>query len=304
MEGLDIAQLESLQSKGQAELLDIVDELRNRGVSRYISLPQLIVCGDQSSKKNSVLEAISGVPFPVNDGLCTRFATEVILRRAPEKTASVKVIPAADASPEHKEQVREFGKSSLTHGEIPALISEAKVVMGLTGNSTFSRDVLQLEISGPKLPHLTLVDLPGLIHHPNKEQTEVDVKIPKELVKSYMKEPRSIVLAIVTASNDTSNQIVLEFAKAADPDGSRTMGIITKPDALLKGSPNESTFFSFASNQVTYFKIGWHVLRNADYNQKKARISTGMRWRRNSSQPPRGNVFLRRMSVFRRCAID
>ena len=123
--------------------------------------------------------------FPVNDGLCPRFATEVILHRAPEENA-VRIIPAADSSPERREKVREFAKTSLTHVQIPALISEATGAMGLTGNSTFSREVLQLEISCPKLLHLTLVGLPCLIHRPNKEQTEDDVKIRKELVNAYM----------------------------------------------------------------------------------------------------------------------
>lgn len=71
----------SLQSKDHEELLNIIDKLRSQGISRYIDLPQLIVCGDQSSGKSSVLEAVSGLRFPTKDNLCTRFATELILRR-------------------------------------------------------------------------------------------------------------------------------------------------------------------------------------------------------------------------------
>ncbi|KAH8698887.1 P-loop containing nucleoside triphosphate hydrolase protein [Talaromyces proteolyticus] len=269
MDRLNTPQLESLQSKDQAALLDTVDEIRRHGVNRYISLPQLIVCGDQSSGKSSVLEAISGVHFPVNDGLCTRFTTEVILRRASEDLASVKLIPAKGASAEHRNKLSQFQRSSISHEEIPTLISEAKAIMGLTGSSTFSRDILQLEVSGPRLPHLTLVDLPGLIHHHNKEQTQEDVQIPIDLVRKYMSQPRSIVLAIVTAKNDTSNQIVLRMAKQYDPQGVRTMGIITKPDCLIKDSPNESAFFTLANNKETYFKLDWHILRNGDFNERK-----------------------------------
>ena len=54
----------ALQSKDHGELLNIIDELRSQGISRYIDLPQLIVCGDHSSGKSSVLEAVSGVRFP------------------------------------------------------------------------------------------------------------------------------------------------------------------------------------------------------------------------------------------------
>ena len=88
----DPAKLERLQTQGQIELLDVVDALRAEGLSEYTALPQLIVCGDQSSGKSSVLEAISGVPFPRKDTLCTRFATEVILRRATDESIAVSLV--------------------------------------------------------------------------------------------------------------------------------------------------------------------------------------------------------------------
>ena len=73
----------SLQSKDHRDLLDIIDKLRSQGISRYVDIPQIIICGDQSSGKSSALEAISGVAFPTKDNLCTCFATELILRRIP-----------------------------------------------------------------------------------------------------------------------------------------------------------------------------------------------------------------------------
>ncbi len=88
----DPAKLEDLQTQGQIELLDVIDALRAEGLSEYTALPQLIVCGDQSSGKSSVLEAISGVPFPRKDTLCTRFATEVILRRATDESIAVSLV--------------------------------------------------------------------------------------------------------------------------------------------------------------------------------------------------------------------
>lgn len=70
---------ESLQSKDHKDLLDVIDKLRSRGISRYIDLPQIIVCSDQSSGKSSAIEAISGLSFPTKDILYTQFTTEVIL---------------------------------------------------------------------------------------------------------------------------------------------------------------------------------------------------------------------------------
>lgn len=69
--------LQTLQSAEQRKVMDIVDKLRRTGLSGIIELPQLVVCGDQSSGKSSVLEAITEIPFPRKENLCTRFATEV-----------------------------------------------------------------------------------------------------------------------------------------------------------------------------------------------------------------------------------
>ncbi len=84
--------MESLRTAEQIQLLDLVDSLRAEGLSEFTALPQLIVCEDQSSGKSSLLQAISGVPFPRKDNLCTRFTTEVILRRASDSEIRVSLV--------------------------------------------------------------------------------------------------------------------------------------------------------------------------------------------------------------------
>ena len=79
-----------------------------------------------------------------------------------------------------------------------------------------------------------------------------------------MKEPRSIMLAVVSAKNDYANQIVLTLARAADKKGNRTLGVITKPDTLIAGSESEAMYVSLARNQEVEFRLGWHVLKNMD----------------------------------------
>ena len=68
--GFDVQSLESLNSVDQLRLLDVVDKLRAQGLGSFIALPQLIVCGDQSSGKSSVLAALSDLPFPRKENLC------------------------------------------------------------------------------------------------------------------------------------------------------------------------------------------------------------------------------------------
>jgi len=58
------------------EILEIMNELRVFDTDHELSLPQLVVCGEQSAGKSSVLEAISGIPFPRKGSQCTRFVTQ------------------------------------------------------------------------------------------------------------------------------------------------------------------------------------------------------------------------------------
>jgi hypothetical protein len=129
-------------------------------------------------------------------------------------------------------------------------------------NKAFARDVLTVEISGPSRPQLTLVDLPGLIHSANRMQSEEDVKLIQELVLDYMKNPRTIILAVITAKNDYANQIVLKHCQAIDPSGRRTLGIITKPDTLTEGTANQRAWLDLAQNRDIYFELGWHMVKN------------------------------------------
>ncbi|KAI9669191.1 MAG: hypothetical protein M1817_004733 [Caeruleum heppii] len=268
---LSTVPLESLQSSDERDLLDGIDKLRSQGISHYVALPQLIVCGDQSSGKSSVLEAISGIPFPTKDNLCTRFATELILRRTANANISVAIVPSQTRPESECQRLSSFRETLVTFDEFPNLLDRAKDVMGISTTTTaFSSDVLRVEISGPDRPHLSIVDLPGLIHSENKLQTAADVQLVLEMVKNYMANRRSIILAVVSAKNDYANQIVLKLSKEVDPKGHRTLGVITKPDTLPVGSDSEVGFANLARNQDVEFRLGWHVLKNRDYESRNA----------------------------------
>lgn len=94
-------------------LLGKIDKLFACGVGDYIALPQLVVVGDQSSGKSSVLEGLTNLPFPRDSGLCTRFATQITFRRAQETSISVSIIPASGSSQEHVALTRAWGKTDM-----------------------------------------------------------------------------------------------------------------------------------------------------------------------------------------------
>ncbi|KAJ5140702.1 hypothetical protein N7448_004110 [Penicillium atrosanguineum] len=230
----------SQKSREQSKLLDKIDELRNLGVGGLVQLPQLIVCGSQSSGKSSVLEAISRVRFPAKDNVCTRFATEVILRRNPQARVKVSIEPGSSrTNPDEQEKLRAFSSQSFSATEdLHKLIKEAEECMGIGGSTHFSDDVLKVEISGPEKPELTLVDLPGLYTSFSEEQS-------KE--------------GLIT---------VLNLAEKIDPKHERTLGIVTHPDRVSPGSDGEDTWIKFIKNEKIQLQLGWHVLQNRKFETR------------------------------------
>ncbi|KAI0122418.1 P-loop containing nucleoside triphosphate hydrolase protein [Daldinia grandis] len=263
-----------LQSKDHKTLMDIIDKLRSKGINQYVNLPQIVACGDQSSGKSSVLQAISGMAFPTKDSLCTRFATELILRHTnghTEEKCHVSISPGIDRSAEEKTRLEKFQYSEVPDNfSIGTLVDKAKEVMGVgfDQGKAFCKDVLRIELSGPTQPHLTIVDLPGIFRAGNREQSAEDAAIVQSLVLSYMKNPRSIILAVVSAQNNFALQEVTQHAREIDIRGERTLGLITKPDTLEIGSASERDYFDLVQNRDVKFRLGWHVVRNRDFKSR------------------------------------
>ena len=177
--------LNGLCSRDQLDLLDSVDCLRSQGISHYVSLPQIIVCGDQSSGKSSVLEAISSVSFPVKSNLSTRFPTELVLRKTSQMGVSVSIVPHQARTESERLALSSFHEKLEGFEGLPNLIDNAKAAMGIsTHGKAFSKDLLRVEVSGPDRPHLTIVDLPGLIHSETKQQSASDVELVQDVVQS------------------------------------------------------------------------------------------------------------------------
>jgi GTPase SAR1 family protein len=256
---------EALVSSELKSLFDVIDSLRLHGIGDFIERPQIVVCGDQSSGKSSVLETISRFPFARSDITSTRFAIEFILHRSSEPTIKASVICSDNGSSGVTEEPLRFDESQYAGVDIAALITavieSAKRKMGLTmSGKTYSKDTLGIEVSGPGNPPLTLVDLPGLIHPENKEQSQADKDSISSLVESYINKKTTIVLAVVSAL-DVNNQIILSRVRKVDPNGLRTLVLITKPDKLYEGSESESRFLRLAGNSAKLLRLALYYGR-------------------------------------------
>lgn len=261
--------MEKLQNEDMRTVLDAVDDLCAVGIDNIIPLPQIVACGDQSSGKSSLLEALTGIPFPRDTGLCTRFATQFILRRANEVSITVTIIPGPNrVDQDERERLEEFGRGkTFDPTKLGELIEEATQVMGLpplTGRPedlrAFSHDVLSIAISGPDRPSLTLVDTPGLIKLKGKYQSEEDIKTIEALVRSYISQDSTTLLAVLSATYQYElQQIPSMITKNA---AKRTLGIVTKPDGPGPDNALEREYIELAQNQLLSLGHGWHVVKN------------------------------------------
>ncbi|EHL00349.1 putative Interferon-induced GTP-binding protein Mx [Glarea lozoyensis 74030] len=274
--------LAELQTEEQRKVLDTIARVRKCGLEGTISLPQIVVCGDQSAGKSSVLEALTEIPFPRNDLLCTRYATEIMLRNAAEDSITIRVIPDSNRPSAEQASIKLFEKSITNFDDLPTIMDDAMAIMGIgvldatDGNAkppAFARDVLSVEYAGPDRPQLTLVDIPGLIGAETKATTKMDITLVAEITNHYIKQPRTICLAVVSAGTDYANQSILDRVREVDPEGERTLGVITKPDLPDDGSGHQAGYIDLAKNRDIFFKLGWHVVKNRAWKEKDATLT-------------------------------
>lgn len=129
------------------------------------------------------------------------------------------------------------------------------------GLPTFSKSVFKLEICGPNEDHLSVIDVPGIFRNTTPGLTTKDDKtMVRDMVHSYMKNPRSIMLTVVPANVDIATQEIVEMARELDPNGERTLGVITKPDLVDKGA--ETKVIDLIEGRQMPMKLGWVILRN------------------------------------------
>jgi GTP-binding protein EngB required for normal cell division len=270
------ASLEEFQSDEQRHVLDTVAQLRKCGLDAMLSLPQIVVCGEQSAGKSSVLEALTEIPFPRQDNLCTRFATEITMRRGPVESLTLRILPADSRTPAEHAAMKAFTETIADFADLPKIMDKARAAMGLDPTTTdarpFARDILSLEIEGPTRPQLTVVDLPGLVQANTKGVTTQDRHMVEDITDFYISQSRTICLAVVAATHDYANQPILTKVTEADPEGLRTLGVITKPDRLEVGSGREASFLALAQNEDIFFRLGWHVVKNRKHEERDCNL--------------------------------
>ncbi|KAF9982495.1 hypothetical protein BGZ75_006126 [Mortierella antarctica] len=236
-------------------IIDKINKIRSYGLSKMITIPQIAILGDQSSGKSSVLEAITQLSFPRNIDTCTRFATQVSMRQSEreELSAHIDGEPAFNKHHQHQDATL----------DICSIIHEANRI--LCSSTEISEKVLEITISGPTMSPLTIIDLPGYINTTMDGQDKRIIQTIRDINTRYIKDSRTIILAVVPANIDLNNMFVLGEAERYDPANERTIPIVTKPDTIEQDLlPN---LIQTLQNKRKFMKLGYLVMKNSSFKE-------------------------------------
>ena len=203
-------------------ILDAVDQLRHLMVMKEgIQLPTIVVVGDQSSGKSSVLESLAGISLPRGQGICTRVP---LIMRLQHHTS---LIP---------EMFLEFnGKTTQTdEANVADDINIATEEIAGSGKG-ISDAPLTLVIRKNGVPDLTMVDLPGITRVPVHGQPDNIYEQIAGIVMQYIQPEESIILNVLPASVDFTTCESIRMSRQVDKTGEMTLAVVTKADKAPEG---------------------------------------------------------------------
>uniref|UniRef100_A0A8C9VYA6 dynamin GTPase n=1 Tax=Scleropages formosus TaxID=113540 RepID=A0A8C9VYA6_SCLFO len=212
-------------NRGMEDLIPLVNRLQDAfssiGQSCNLDLPQIAVVGGQSAGKSSVLENFVGRDFlPRGSGIVTR--RPLVLQLISAKT-------------EYAEFLHLKGKKFTDFDEVRQEI-EAETDRVTGANKGISPVPINLRVYSPHVLNLTLIDLPGITKVPVGDQPpDIEYQI-RDMIMQFICRESCLILAVTPANMDLANSDALKLAKDVDPQGERTIGVITKLDLMDEGT--------------------------------------------------------------------
>ncbi|WVZ83862.1 hypothetical protein U9M48_030958 [Paspalum notatum var. saurae] len=206
-------------------LLDAVDRLRQLNVSQEgIELPTIVVVGDQSSGKSSVLESLAGISLPRGQGICTRVPLVMRLQHGDDE-------PRLHI---------EYGGAG---GRVVDIASEAEVADAIDAATAeiagsgkgISDAPITLVVRKKGMPDLTLIDLPGITRVPVQGQPEDIYDQIARIIKAYIAPKESIILNVLSATVNFPSCESIRVSQQVDRSGERTLAVVTKADKAPEG---------------------------------------------------------------------
>ncbi|KAJ9180423.1 hypothetical protein P3X46_008670 [Hevea brasiliensis] len=203
-------------------LLDAVDKLRLLNVAKEgIQLPTIVVVGDQSSGKSSVLESLAGINLPRGLGICTRVPLVMRLKHHPTP------IP---------ELFLEFNGKTVHTNEAYVADAINLATNEIAGDGKgISNTPLTLVVKKSGVPDLTMIDLPGITRVPVHGQPENIYEQIAGIIMEYIRPEESIILNVLSATVDFSTCESIRMSQQVDKNGKRTLAVVTKSDKAPEG---------------------------------------------------------------------
>ncbi|XP_073798069.1 dynamin-2 isoform X15 [Danio rerio] len=212
-------------NRGMEELIPLINKLQDAfssiGQSCNLDLPQIAVVGGQSAGKSSVLENFVGRDFlPRGSGIVTR--RPLILQLVNNKA-------------EYAEFLHCKGRKFVDFDEVRQEI-EAETDRITGSNKGISPIPINLRVYSPNVLNLTLIDLPGMTKVAVGDQPpDIEHQI-RDMIMQFITRESCLILAVTPANMDLANSDALKVAKEVDPQGLRTIGVITKLDLMDEGT--------------------------------------------------------------------
>ncbi|XP_033827682.1 dynamin-3 isoform X1 [Periophthalmus magnuspinnatus] len=212
-------------NRGMEDLIPLINKLQDAfssiGQTANLDLPQIAVVGGQSAGKSSVLENFVGRDFlPRGSGIVTR--RPLILQLINNKA-------------EYAEFLHCKGKKFVDFDEVRSEI-EAETDRITGSNKGISPIPINLRVYSPHVLNLTLIDLPGMTKVAVGDQP-IDIEFQiRDMLMQFITKESCLILAVTPANTDLANSDALKIAKEVDPQGMRTIGVITKLDLMDEGT--------------------------------------------------------------------
>lgn len=242
--------------------LDAIEQIRGDLNAENIEVPGIVVAGAQSSGKSSLLESLSDITLPSGENITTR--VPLILRL--EKQKGIDRHAIIGMSPDlhnNGEKINDFSK-------IPKKIVE--YTNKLVGTQGCVEDKpIHIKVISPTGPTMTLIDLPGITHL-SKQNVQEDIHTATvDLVKKYITNEQMIILCVCPALDDFANSEAIKLAKEVDPEGKRTLGVITKTDLCKSDTKIDDKLRGEGDN--VQLSLGFIAVRNRTPEEVRKNIS-------------------------------